>query len=101
MIYKLNIIEISQKKIEEKEIKQINNLVEWLIFVGCKIPIFIYSNFNLEPNLKMKLTNLYKLIYFINDDKFLEKIIESKGNKNLSISENNNFTINSDINEWN
>ena len=42
----------------------------------------------------MKLNNIYKLIYFINDDKFLEKIIETKGKKFLSISNDNNFTLN-------
>ena len=102
LIYKLNIIiEISQKKVGEKEIRQISNLAEWLIFVGSKIPIIIYSNFNLENNLKMKLHNLYKLFYFVNDDKFLEKIIESKADKNLSISENINFSFTSMNNKQN
>ena len=46
----------------------------------------------------MKLNNIYKLIYFINDDKFLEKIIENKGIKVLTISENNTFSFYSDKN---
>lgn len=95
LLYKLNIvIEITQQKIGEKEMKQISNLAEWLIFVGSKIPIFIFGKLNFDRNLRMKLNNIYKLIYFINDDKFLEKIIESKGNKFLSISKNNNLTFN-------
>ena len=94
LIYKLNIIiEITQKKIGEKEIKEISNLAEWLIFVGSKIPLIIYAKVNFDSNLKMKLNNIYKLIYFINDDKFLEKIIENKGIKVLTISENNTFSF--------
>ena len=95
LLYKLNIvIEITQKKIGEKEMKEISNLAEWLIFVGSKIPIFIYGKLEFDRNLRMKLNNIYKLIYFINDDKFLEKIIETKGKKFLSISNDNNFTLN-------
>ena len=98
LMYKLNIIiEIAQKKVGENEIKQINLLAEWLTFVGSKIPIIIYGKINFEPNIKMKLSNIYKLIYFINDAQVLEKIIEDKGKRPLCISENNNFTFNSII----
>ena len=97
LIYKLNIvIEINKKKFGEKELKQINQLADWFIFVGCKIPIIIYGKTNFDHSLKMKLHNMYKLTCFINDEDILNKILEEKGKKVLSISDNNNFTFNSE-----
>lgn len=92
--YKLNIIiEINKKKIPEKEIVQIMNLGQWLIFVGSKIPIIIYSKFKFDNTFVMRLTNIYKLSYFINDDNVFHKILEEKGLKILSICKNENITF--------
>ena len=91
---KLNIIiEINNKKIGEKEYKQISNLGEWLIFVGSKIPVYIYSKNKIDNSFKMRLKNVYKLLFFINDDNVLEKILAEKGIKILSISENENLSF--------
>ena len=96
LIYKLNIvIEINKKKFGENELKQINHLADWFIFVGCKIPIIIYGKSNFDHSLKMKLHNIYKLTCFINDENILDKILENKGKKVLSISNNNNLTFSS------
>ena len=95
LIYKLNIvIEINKKKIGDLDIKQINHLADWFIFVGCKIPIIIFGKSYFEHSLKMKLRNIYKLMLFINDEIVLDNILKNKGKKNLSISDNNNFTFN-------
>ena len=84
---KLNIIiEINNKKI-------ISNLGEWLIFVGSKIPVYIYSKNKIDNSFKMRLKNVYKLLFFINDDNILEKILAEKGIKILSISENENLSF--------
>ena len=97
LIYKLNIvIEINKKKIGDLDIKQINHLADWFIFVGCKIPIIIYGKSYFEHSLKMKLHNIYKLMFFINDEIVLDNILKNKGKKILSISDNNNFTFNSE-----
>lgn len=98
LIYKINIIiETNQKKLKDKEIRQISNLAEWLIFVGSKIPIIIYSKSNPENSIKMKLKNLYKLTYFINDENSLEKKLEENGNEILKISKNQNLSFLSKI----
>lgn len=98
LIYKINIIiETNQKKLKDKEIRQISNLAEWLIFVGSKIPIIIYSKSNFENSIKMKLKNLYQLTYFINDENSLEKKLEENGNEILKISKNQNLSFLSKI----
>jgi hypothetical protein len=96
LIHKINIIiEINQKNNLDKEIKQIYTLAEWLIFVGSRIPIIIYGKINFDRSIKMKLYNIYKLIYIINDDNSLENIIKNEGQKILSISKNNNLQFKS------
>ena len=94
LIYKIYIIvETNKKKLKDKEIGQISNLAEWLIFVGSKIPIIIYGKTNFESSIRMKLKNLYQLIYFINDESILKKKLEETGNKILKISENQNLSF--------
>lgn len=97
LVHKLNIVvEINQNKIGDNEIKQITHLSEWLIFVGCKLPIIIYGKYNYERNLLMKLSSIYKMIYFINNQNALEKFLEDSGKKVLSIYETDHFTYNSE-----
>ena len=96
LIHKINIIiEINQKNNLDKEIKQIYTLAEWLIFVGSRIPIIIYGKINFDRSIKMKLYNIYKLIYIINDDNSLENIIKNEGQKILSISKNDGLQFKS------
>ena len=92
--FKINIIiEINKKAIKEKEISQITQLCEWLIFVGSKIPIIIYGKYKFENSFKMKIKNIYNLSFFINDENNLQKILENKGKNILIISESNNMTF--------
>ena len=94
LIYKINIIiETNKKKLKDKEIRQISNLAEWLIFVGSKIPIIIYGKTNFDISIRMRLKNLYQLTYFINDENALKKEVEENGNKILKISEKKNFSF--------
>ena len=94
LIYKINIIvETNKKKLKDKEIRQISNLAEWLIFVGSKIPIIIYGKTNVESSVRMKLKNLYQLTFFINEENTLKKKLEESGNKTLKISENKNISF--------
>lgn len=96
LIFKLNIvIEINKKKFGDRELKQINQLADWFIFVGCKIPIIIFGNSYFDHSIKIKLHNIYKLTRFINDEEILYKILDNKGKKVLTISVNNNFSFSS------
>ena len=98
LTHKLNIIvEIGNERnsvVGEKELIQIGKLTEWMIFVGCKIPLVIYGESNFARNLKMKLYNTYKLIFFMNGKKELEKFISEQNKKEYSISGKFNFTYN-------
>jgi hypothetical protein len=71
-------------------------VADWFIFVGCKIPIIIFGKSYFEHSLKMKLRNIYKFMFFINDEIVLDNILKNKGKKILSISDNNNFSFNSE-----
>ena len=99
LTHKLNIIiEIGSERnsVGEKELIQIGKLTEWMIFVGCKIPLAIYGESNFARNLKMKLYNTYKLIFFMNDQEELEKFISEQNTKEFIISGKDNFYFISD-----
>ena len=50
------IIELNEEKyMTEKELDTIYYLADWLIFVGCKIPICIYSEVIFTNSIRMKL----------------------------------------------
>lgn len=93
LVYKLNIVIVSKVKIGQKEIKEIGHLTEWLIFIGAKIPIIFYITNKLEHSFKMKLNNLYKLTYFVNNDDVLKKILDKNEKMVYSINESDNFTF--------
>ena len=78
-------------------------LADWLVFVGCKIPICIYSETAIYNTFRMKLLKVYKYISFINNETQLEKFISQiYGKSKLEIISNNfNFISNKKIVEEN
>jgi len=64
--------------IREEKLKNIYILLDWLNFVGCKIPILIYTQSLIEKNLKMKFSHLYPYINYTHILSILEIFI--KGN---------------------
>ena len=98
LVKKLNIvIEVSSynKSMGENEYLQIDKLIEWMTFVGCKILVIVYCQINFVLNFQMKLYSTYNLIKFINDREELEKIINEKDNGKFNIIKDSGFTINS------
>ena len=57
--------ESNRGNINKMELQEIDVLLDWLSFVGCKIPVALYTNEKLERALKMKLVNEYLFIKFI------------------------------------
>jgi len=53
-------------KINDDSLENIDTLLDWLAFVGCKIPILLYTNERLERNLRMKIATSYLLLKFSN-----------------------------------
>ncbi len=88
------IIEIKNDKshLKEEELDQIDILIDWLTFVGCKIPVALYSQINIEKTLKMKLHSSYQYIKFINDQREIDSFIV-ENNKEMSLIHENKFTI--------
>ena len=86
------IIELNEEKyMAEKELDTIYYLADWLIFVGCKIPICIYSEVIFTNSIRMKLLKAYKYIFFINNENQLEKFISKNFGKDNCIINCNNF----------
>ena len=88
------IIEIKNDKshLKEEELDQIDILIDWLTFVGCKIPVAFYSQINIEKTLKMKLHSTYQYIKFINEQREIDNFI-AENNKELTLIHDNKFTI--------
>ena len=98
LVHKLNIVvEISDydNLAWEKENMQINNLIDWRTFVGCKIPLIIFCQKDFSRNFQMKLFFSYNLIQFIHNKEELEKIINEKEYSKFNVESNSGFTINS------
>ena len=86
------IIELNEEKyMTEKELDTIYYLADWLIFVGCKIPICIYSEVIFTNSIRMKLLKAYKYIFFINNENQLEKFISKNFGKDNCITNCNSF----------
>ena len=68
----------SNSIIREEKLQNIYILLDWLNFVGCKIPILIYTQSPIEKNLKMKFSHLYPFINYTHVSSKLEIFI--KGN---------------------
>ena len=86
------IIELNEEKyMAEKELDTIYYLADWLIFVGCKIPICIYSEVIFTNSIRMKLLKAYKYIFFINNENQLEKFISKNFGKDNCITNCNSF----------
>lgn len=56
-----------KNKISQSDLEQIFTLFDWLNFAGCKIPIGIYTDFNLEKNVRMNMKNNFGDLRFITD----------------------------------
>ena len=75
------------------DIKQMEYLINWLNFVGCKIPLIIYCEPNFEKNYHLKLYKEYNLIKFVNNFDELEIIVNKRDFGNFVIDNKLVFTI--------
>ena len=78
---KLNVVvEINNESghLKEFELEQIELLVDWVMFVGCKVPIMVYTHANVNNEVKMKIQSVYKLISFNTEVYKIETFIQSE-----------------------
>ena len=71
-------------KISDEALENIDNLLDWLAFVGCKIPILLYTNDRLERNLRMKIATSYLLLKFSNSKDDISEFLKNN-NENKSV----------------
>lgn len=83
------IIEFDENCLSENNFDIIYYLTDWLIFVGCDIPICIYSDIILSSPIRMRLLKAYKYIFFVNSEIKLEKFISENSGDKYSINSNN------------
>ena len=87
------------KGMKERIIENIRTLLEWLNFVGCKIPVIIYCESNFGFLQKIQVSTSYKLLTFTDNLNSIEKFIneefeEDDDKKNdLQIVHVNKFTL--------
>ena len=85
--------------IKERIIENIRALLEWLNFVGCKIPVIIYCENNFGFLQKIQVSTSYKLLTFTDNlnsiEKFINEEFEEDDNKNndFQIVHVNKFTL--------
>ena len=100
--YSSSINLVDNLSLKEQRINNIQMLLEWLNFVGCKIPVTIYCINNNTYLQKMKVSTSYKYLYFTDNLKSIEKFVQEKddfeGNsfidyEELKIVKVNRFTI--------
>ena len=87
------------KGVKERIIENIRALLEWLNFVGCKIPVIIYCESNFGFLQKIQVSTTYKLLSFTDNlnsiEKFINEEFEEDDNKknDFQIVNVNNFTL--------
>ena len=79
---------ITQNKIKDEELENIEILLDWLNFVGCKIPVILFTNERIERNLRMKIATYYLLLKFSNEKEDLKIFINQKDNEEQENIEN-------------
>ena len=92
LVKKLNIV-VEVSNMGENEVLQIDKLVEWMTFVGCKILVIVYCQMNFAENFQMKLYSTYNYIKFINNKHELEKIINEKDYGKFNVVNDSGFSI--------
>lgn len=91
---------IDNISLKEQRINNIQILLEWLNFVGCKIPVMIYCTNNFNFLQKIKVSTSYKYFSFTDNANNIENFIKESDDINnenneeeLKIVRVNNFTL--------
>jgi hypothetical protein len=92
-------VQKDNKGLKDRIFENIHALLEWLYFVGCKIPVIIYCESNYGFLQKIQVSTSYKLLTFTDNlnsiDKFINEEDEEDENKNneYQIVHVNKFTL--------
>ena len=88
------VIEIKNDKLyfQDNEFNEIQFIINWLFFVGCKIPVMVYCQLNIEKTIKMKLHSYYSNLRFTTDQSEVAKFIKNNATANI-LCHNEKFSI--------
>jgi hypothetical protein len=86
--YSSSINLVDNLTLKEQRINNIQMLLEWLNFVGCKIPVTIYCISNNTFLQKMKVSTSYKYLYFTDNLNSIEKFVQEKDGSENNFEEN-------------
>ena len=69
-------IKVEDKQICSSDLCEIDILLDWLTFVGVKIPVMVYSPNAFERNVKMKMLSYYPYLYISNDNNDINQFVK-------------------------
>jgi hypothetical protein len=75
-------IQKDNKSMKENITENTQALLEWLNFVGCKIPVIIYCESNFGFLQKIQVSTSYKLLSFTDNLNLIEKFINEEDEEN-------------------
>ena len=99
IVIQYSTIQKENKGLKDRIFENIHALLEWLYFVGCKIPVIIYCESNYGFLQKIQVSTSYKLLTFTDNlnsiDKFINDEDEEEDDKNneYQIVHVNQFTL--------
>ena len=91
IVIQYSTINKDNKGMKEKIIENIKSLLEWLNFVGCKIPVIIYCESNYSFLQKIQVSTSYKLLTFTDNLNSIKKFINDEEEEDEG--KNNDFQI--------
>jgi hypothetical protein len=101
MIIHLKTNEDDRNFFKDVDENQIDILLDWLNFAGCKIPIYIYSENKLHKNVRMNIEANYWSVVFINTKREINHMIlnkkEQKFDKRQSLNLRSSINSQSDV----
>ena len=88
------VIEIKNDKLyfQDNEFNEIQFIINWLIYVWCKIPVMVYCQLNIEKTIKMKLHSYYSNLRFTTEQSEVAKFIKNNATANI-LCHNEKFSI--------
>jgi hypothetical protein len=77
--------------IRDGDMVQIETLFDWLNFAGCRVPVAVHTQFNLDRNLRMSISSNYWNVQFINTKGEIKEFFEHEKDRDMKNNSNNSY----------